>query len=204
MSWLPNPPRFLADIPSEMRVSELIDGVTGQWDRTIIYAIFAPRTCQEIFALPLNSRNQDQLVWMQTRNHQFSVKSAYQEALRLNQQVEVEHSTARSDGPIWRRIWSLNVPPKFRTFLWRACSNILPTGDNLCRWKVMTEPRCEVCCQESESADHILWDCPLARNVRALSRGRLQKCSNDQQNFFLLFRQLVAKLEIQELESGLL
>lgn len=64
----------------------------------------------------------------------------------------------------------------------------------------MTEPRYEVCYDELETVDHLLWSCLLAHNVWALSRGRLQKCSNEQHNFFLLFQQLEAKLETQELE----
>ena len=45
--WLPNPPRFLVDTPpSMMHASELINGVTRQWDRTIISKVFTLRTCQ--------------------------------------------------------------------------------------------------------------------------------------------------------------
>ena len=39
--------------------------------------------------------------------------------------------------------------------------------------------RCEICCQKSESVGHILWECPLARNVWAICQGKIQKCPND-------------------------
>ena len=42
--------------------------------------------------------------------------------------------------------------------------------------------------------------CPLARNVWALCGGGLQKCANNCCDFFLLFRALVEKLYIVELE----
>ena len=52
-------------------------------------------------------------------------------ALRLRQKVDAEHSRAQEDGRRWKVIWKMNVPPKIKTFIWRACSNILPTRDNL-------------------------------------------------------------------------
>ena len=37
---------------------------TWQWDRTKIVEIFAPRTCDEILAIPLSrDRNRDTLIW---------------------------------------------------------------------------------------------------------------------------------------------
>ena len=47
---------------------------------------------------------------------------------------------------------------------------------------------------ETESAGHLLWECPLARNVWALCQGKIQKCSNDAQDFFALFRMQVDQL----------
>ena len=34
---------------------------------------------------------------------------------------------------------------------------------------------------------HLLWECPFARNVCALCRGKLQKCPNEAQDIFMLF-----------------
>ena len=31
----------------------------------------------------------------------------------------------------WKTVWNLQVPNASKVFLWRACSNILPTKDNL-------------------------------------------------------------------------
>nr|POE66505.1 hypothetical protein CFP56_68421 [Quercus suber] len=48
---------------------------------------------------------------------------------------------------------------------------------------------------------HILWECPLAQNVWALVRGKLQKCSVNASNFYLLVRHLVDQLDRKELET---
>ena len=42
---------------------------------------------------------------------------------------------------------------------------------------------------------------PFARNVWALIKGKIQKCSNGDNDFFLLFKQMQTKLSKQELET---
>ena len=125
----------------------------------------------------------------------------HQVALRLKQQSHVEHSTAALDRPIWNKLWSLNVPHKVKTFIWWACSNSLPTRDNLHRRKMQVEPRRGFCYQRSKTAEHVLWTCPFARNVWALCRGKIQKCSNAATDFFSLFRLMVDRLSSNELEK---
>ena len=101
-----------------------------------------------------------------------------------------------------KEFWALKVPPKVRTFVWRACSKILPTRENLHRRKVMVDPPCEICCQKPESVGHLLWECPLARNVHvwAICQGKIQKCPNDAREFFALSRLLVDRLPEMELD----
>ena len=127
------------------------------------------------------------------------MKDAYQVALRLLHHDGAEHSNARIDGKVWKTIWALKLPPKVRNFIWRACSNILPTKENLHSRRVKVEPRYDICCQQPESTSHFLWECPLAWNVWAISKGRVQKCSNQVQDFFQLFRMLKGKLTKTEM-----
>lgn len=121
---------------------------------------------------------QDQLVWKENSKNQFSVRLAYHVALRLQQRDCVEYSAARTDISTWKKILSLNIPPKVRTFIWRACSKILPTQYNLSRRKMRIEPQCVICCREAETTGHLLWSCPLARNAWAFARGKLRKLPN--------------------------
>ena len=60
--------------------------------------------------------------------------------------------------------------------------------------------RCELCCNSPESIGHLLRECPFARNVWALCRGKIQKCLNYAGEFFHLFRMLEEKLPQLELE----
>ncbi|XP_075655192.1 uncharacterized protein LOC142625413 [Castanea sativa] len=101
---------------------------------------------------------------------------------------------------LWNKLWTLNIPPKVRNFVWRACSNILPTRANLARRRVLIEPLCAICGQAEETVSHALWECPIARNVWAMVRGKLQKCGARIQTFHLLARQLMEKLTREEQE----
>ena len=177
----------------------MINQDTRQWDRGKLFTTFDQRTSAEILALALNHLNsQDTLIWKENKAHEFSVRTTYQVALRLKNTSAAEHSSARVHGVTWTKIWKLKVPPKVRTFLWRACPNCLPTRDNLSR-KLQVEAICEFCRQEPETVTHLLWVCPFARNVWGLFRGRIQKCSNDAEAFFLLFKHWQTQAEHSEL-----
>ena len=152
------------------------------------------------FILFSNLQSRDRLRWKENKKQEFSVMSAYQVALRLNRAEVVEHSLAWEDKKLWNKVWRLGVPPKVRNLVWRACSDILPTRANLFRRKIPINPLCTVCGQVDETVTHTLWECPLARNVWALVRGKLQKCGAAAPNFHLLARQMVAKLMGPELE----
>ena len=52
--WLQNKPVFLNEPDDQMRVSDLINHDTRQWDRGKLVATFTQSTCAEILALPLN------------------------------------------------------------------------------------------------------------------------------------------------------
>ena len=59
-----------------LRVVDLIDSQAWQWDRNKIAGIFAPRTRNEIMAIPLSrDRNKDTLIWKENRKHKFTVMS---------------------------------------------------------------------------------------------------------------------------------
>ena len=120
--WLSHKPVFIGEPQPNLMVSELIDENSRQWNREKLFDLFAYRTWMEIMAIPLAQVSvRDKLNWKENIWKVFSVKSAYQVALRLKQQDCVKHSTAVRDRPIWNKIWSLKVPPKVKNFLWHAC-----------------------------------------------------------------------------------
>ena len=54
--------------------------------------------------------------------------------------------------------------------------------------------------QHDETVAHVLWECPLARNVWAMVREKLQKCNSEAPNFYTLARKMEEKLPKKDLE----
>lgn len=65
---------------------------------------------------------------------------------------------------VWKDVWSLNVPPKVRNFLWRACKEAILVKKNLCICKILSEDRCDHCKQAYEDVVHALWTCVYAKS----------------------------------------
>uniref|UniRef100_A0A199UAT7 Reverse transcriptase zinc-binding domain-containing protein n=1 Tax=Manihot esculenta TaxID=3983 RepID=A0A199UAT7_MANES len=61
----------------------------------------------------------------------------------------------------WNRLWSLDVPPKVRDFLCRACRGVLPTRDILSRRGIHVPAAC-LFCDHDESISHVFLHCPMA------------------------------------------
>ena len=59
----------------------------------------------------------------------------------------------------WKQVWSLNVPSKIRHFIWRACTDSLPTKMNLIKRVSIPNALCERCGSEVEDSAHALWGC---------------------------------------------
>lgn len=63
-----------------------------QWNRPLIYATFTQSTQEEILRIQLdNTKARDQLYWKENKAHQFTVRTAYQVARKLNKVDEAEH-----------------------------------------------------------------------------------------------------------------
>ena len=199
--WLPHPPCFRDEADQDLRECDLINEATHQWDQSILAATFTQATVEDILRIRVDTLNtRDKLTWKENKPRECTVKTVYQVALRLNHPHSGEHSSASQDQRLWKRLWSLNVPSKVKTFMWRACYNVLPTKSNLARQKVQIDPKCSFCGQQDETTQHILWEYPFARNVWALVRGKLQKSSFVTEEFFMLARHMVHRLGGKDLE----
>nr|XP_023887236.1 uncharacterized protein LOC111999338 [Quercus suber] len=104
-NWLSHESIFLGEQQQGLMVKDLIDGHTKQWDRERIFDLFAHKTRMEILVIPLQQDTVgDALIWKETKSGSFSVKFAYQVAIRMRDTTRVEHSVARKDGTFWRKM----------------------------------------------------------------------------------------------------
>ena len=172
--WLPTSSTFCITshphaLPTDLRVSSLIDQETRQWRIGFIKENFPPQEAQTILSIPLSHRLPlDRLVWVYTPKGHFSVSSAYKVALSLK-----DNFASVNGGPFntqnarlfWRTIWQLHIPSKIQSFTWRACKNVLSTKANLCSWNIIANATCEACRLDAETSGHVSWECEIAQVV---------------------------------------
>ena len=114
-----------------------MDIAMGQWDRAKLAYWFERHTCDDILRIPLNNlHGNDVLIWKENKAQRFTVKTAHGVAQRLLNPTGGDHSMAGTNEWVWKSVWALNTPPKVRNFPWKACSNVLPTHDNLHKKKL--------------------------------------------------------------------
>ncbi|KAF3961764.1 hypothetical protein CMV_013647 [Castanea mollissima] len=84
--WLPHPPAFQDGVDLTLRVADFINPQTKQWDRGKVSAWFQRPTRDEVLRVRLGSLGgRDVLVWNDNKAQTFSVRTAYQVALRMGQ-----------------------------------------------------------------------------------------------------------------------
>jgi hypothetical protein len=168
--WLPRPSTFMIQSPpsllnSDAIVSEIIDEDTRWWKTQLLETLFSDEEVQLILSLPVSSTNrEDVCIWRGTKNGNFSVRSAYYLQVELDNRGLADSSSSKDYYLVWRKIWGLEIP-KVEKNLWRACHEILPTRKNLKRRNITEDPLCPISGLEEETALHILWECPSARDA---------------------------------------
>lgn len=138
------------------KVNSLIDFNGGGWNVDLVTNVFSPRDATEILKIPLvNMHGEDKVIWRFDKKGQYSVKSAY----RVCMEVLADKEDLKVDGD-WPTIWSMKVPPKVKSFLWRLCRNCIPVRTRLQRKGVQCPMSCVRCDSEPETSWHVFLDCP--------------------------------------------
>nr|POE61318.1 hypothetical protein CFP56_48890 [Quercus suber] len=74
--------------------------------------------------------------------------------------IERAHDPATNeDTQVWKQLWSMNVPQKVKTLLWRVCHEAMPTKYSLFRRKITKEDLCVRYRAATENSLHALWSC---------------------------------------------
>ncbi|RVW43975.1 putative mitochondrial protein [Vitis vinifera] len=100
----------------------------------------------------LDADGEDRMLWKETKNEIFTVKSLYNSLV---------HSCAVSFP--CNILWSPYVPTKVSFFAWEASWEKVLTQDQLKRRGWILANRCCLCCVEEETINHILVHCSKAK-----------------------------------------
>ena len=150
----------------DTRVCALIDEENGKWKEDRILNEFAPYKAAAILGLPLSSTQaKDKLIWLATRNGQYSTKSAYQLLSNEEAVKAPSPSNTAANKQFWLDIWLLNLPNKICHFLWRAANDSLPTKLNLLKRNITANSMCDRYSCEIKDTIHALWDCIKVKGI---------------------------------------
>ncbi|XP_019188876.1 PREDICTED: uncharacterized protein LOC109183146 [Ipomoea nil] len=161
--WLRNDhdPMIQTEMPiqlKEAKVAGSIDQQTGVWDPSILTDLFQPSDVAEIMKIHISPEYDDTWYWHGDLRGEYTVKSGYKQVMGNYQHTNGVFTK-------WLSLWKLKIPPKWRMFLWRAISDILPTITNLFIKRVDVDPRCAMCGLSQEDTMHALVLCDFARNI---------------------------------------
>ena len=141
----------------------------------ILYLIdlcFYPPKAALIKSLPLcNVPQPDILIWPKENSGMYSVKSRYKCLIELATIDTVRPIVFAAQKSFWKNIWKLNVPGKIKHFLWRSCTNSLPSKENLKKRAIPIDPICHLYSRENEFVLHALWGCAKVQSVWATDFG---------------------------------
>lgn len=122
------------------KVVDIMHTNSMAWDTDIVSDMFNERDADMIFNIPLSSVScEDSWYSGYEKSGCFSVKSLYRHI-----QAEKHKEVQQTSEFIWKVLWSLQVPPKFKSTFWRAASGCLPTREQL-RSHVPLSPWCPIC-----------------------------------------------------------
>lgn len=111
-------------------VSELLDQGGRDWDLDVLQSSFNQPDVEAIMKIKLPQRHsEDFLAWHFEKSGLFTVRSAYNLALRMTNFGACQASSMEPEGErkLWSRVWSGSVPPKVNVFAWELSRDILPT-----------------------------------------------------------------------------
>ncbi|XVF51873.1 hypothetical protein PTKIN_Ptkin04bG0219100 [Pterospermum kingtungense] len=128
------------------------------WDCELLEDLFNARDVDEILKIPLSGfGGRDMRVWNFNNRGLYTVKSGYHLAMEL---LELDGHFGISGD--WQHIWSLQVPPKVRSFLWRLARDCLPHRINLQKKGITVSSLCAVCNSHLENSWHLFLRCSIA------------------------------------------
>ncbi|KAK6157968.1 hypothetical protein DH2020_005282 [Rehmannia glutinosa] len=141
----------------DLKVNDLFIPGCREWDLELVEEIFCHRDAQQIANIPLAERAyEDTHVWHFDKKGNYTVKSGYRMAANLATQ------NSNTSSGYWRKLWSIQIPPKVKHFVWKVSRDCIPTRVNLVRKNIMVDQCCVICQKGLENCWHVFLSCDFA------------------------------------------
>ncbi|XP_024013218.1 uncharacterized protein LOC112087542 [Eutrema salsugineum] len=175
--WIPNtrawPARATPQIGYQdpgLLVYSFIRQDTKQWDVPLLRNFFQPEDVSLILGLrPSRNRTLDGYAWNHSKSGIYSVKTGYDLIRRKKLQQEPRIIREPSITVLQSQVWKTRSPGKMKHFMWQALSGCVATCQNLTYRHLGSDTSCPRCGDPEESINHLLFLCPPALQVWALS-----------------------------------
>ncbi|XP_026459813.1 uncharacterized protein LOC113360523 [Papaver somniferum] len=147
-------------------MSDILSIDTKNWDENFLNQVLPKNVVQNILAIDLrqHTTTKDTIFWPHSSKGTLTVKSVYAHLIR-DKAIQNGHPPLPPPNPIWKRIWSLDVLPRIRVFVWKCYSGILPVSSKIGRWVTTVDKTCIMCGFPSETDAHTLFRCPFSHAV---------------------------------------
>ncbi|XP_013674011.1 uncharacterized protein LOC106378429 [Brassica napus] len=145
-------------------VADILSRESKEWNKAHIDNLF-PELASHILSLrPSILGAKDTFTWPLHKTSNYTVKSGYYSTQTAKHQSANLLSTSGTPWNWKKFIWSQDLLPKLKYFLWKAATNSLRTGENLRKRVLVADTACSRC-GEPETLDHILFHCDFAKDV---------------------------------------
>ncbi|KAH9607114.1 hypothetical protein KSS87_005043 [Heliosperma pusillum] len=145
------------------------------WNSDLLNLHFGETIARQILTVAIpGPGNCDETSWRFPKSGLYSVKSGYKVTL----EAEISRRASQKDkdrmSPIMidfckkKKLWNLEVPAKWKLFLWRIMSQSLPVGKEFKKRNLEVDPLCKLCEEiddQLEDLNHLFRDCSFARCV---------------------------------------
>ena len=133
------------------------------WDEIVLKDVMQESDAKVVGKIPLSrTKNEDKLIWLNSVNGIFSVKSAYYEARKVLRKEELNRDERDN---IWKAIWTAKVAPKIKFFMWKLVNSFLPTRKALQGKGIQCEVWCAICEEREESIQHLFFNCSISKEI---------------------------------------
>lgn len=151
-----------------LKVSEIIYG-DGKWRADLLMELFPENEVKRISAIPIGNMA-DRFVWAYTKHGSYTVKRGYSLMENLSAQREATRSPQEKQLiTLKKAVWKIATLPKIKMFLWRALSGAIAVTDRLNSRGLNLNPMCQVCKQDRETINHLLFHCSSAEEIWNIS-----------------------------------
>ncbi|KAG7582263.1 Reverse transcriptase zinc-binding domain [Arabidopsis suecica] len=104
-----------------------------------------------------------------TKSGNYTVKSGYEVARNLSRPVCDHPSQGPSVTTLKAQAWKLKTTRKLKHFVWQCVTGCLASSQRLFYRHIGRDKGCSRCGADEESINHLIFECPPARQVWALS-----------------------------------